>query len=500
MTSKDLRKLILQGEGLTIEFKECSNKISSSAYETVCSFSNRYGGHLILGVSNTGVVMGVDPACLAEIKKDFVNTLNNPAKIAPTLYLSLEEIEIDGKKVLYAYIPVSSQVEICSGKIYDRVGESDLDITKSTAQVANLYGRKSLLFSEREIFPYATLEHLRLDLIPRVKQMALSKNPDHPWKNMDEMALFKSAGLYEEDLRTGQKGFNLAGILLFGKDEVIRSCAPGYLTDCLVRRKNLDRYDDRLTVGTNLIEAYDLIIGFIEKHTLDRFFLINAQNISVRSWIAREIVSNILVHREYSSAFLARVIINQEKIITENWNRSSLIGKIDPHNFNPNSKNPIMARFFVNIARADELGSGVRNLYYYTKIYTYGKEPELIEGDIFKTIVPIAISETDKDSSDSGNGSNFVHFGSNNGSNYGSNYGSNESEYGFEHSLSARNEDRKRSILKYVSENPKIKYSELSEKTGLGRRTVERYLQLLKQEGKLTRVGSRNSGYWEVKA
>jgi len=42
----------------------------------------------------------------------------------------------------------------------------------------------------------------------------------------------------------------------------------------------------------------------------------------------------------------------------------------------------------VNIGRADKLGSGVRNLYKYTKIYS-GNEPELIEGDVFKTIIPL---------------------------------------------------------------------------------------------------------------
>ncbi|MDR1183190.1 MAG: hypothetical protein LBK67_00150, partial [Coriobacteriales bacterium] len=46
------------------------------------------------------------------------------------------------------------------------------------------------------------------------------------------------------------------------------------------------------------------------------------------------------------------------------------------------------ARFFVNIGFADTLGSGVRNLYRYSKIYS-GKEPELIEGDIFQTIIPL---------------------------------------------------------------------------------------------------------------
>jgi ATP-dependent DNA helicase RecG len=213
---------------------------------------------------------------------------------------------------------------------------------------------------------------------------------------MSDMELFRSAGLYEEDKMTGNKGFNLAGILLFGKDEVIQSCAPGYVTDCLMRRENLDRYDDRLVVETNLIEAYTKIFEFIEKHTLDRFFLIDNRSISVRSHIAREVVSNILAHREYSSSYRARVIIENDRIITDNWSRPQFEGRIDPKDFTPRSKNPILAKFFVNIGRADELGSGVRNLYKFTDIYTSGGEPELIEGNVFKTIVPISLTDAEK--------------------------------------------------------------------------------------------------------
>lgn len=44
--------------------------------------------------------------------------------------------------------------------------------------------------------------------------------------------------------------------------------------------------------------------------------------------------------------------------------------------------------FFVNIGYADSLGSGVRNLYKYTKIYS-NAEPNFEENDVFRLIVPI---------------------------------------------------------------------------------------------------------------
>jgi ATP-dependent DNA helicase RecG len=60
-------------------------------------------------------------------------------------------------------------------------------------------------------------------------------------------------------------------------------------------------------------------------------------------------------------------------------------------------ENPIIAAFFRNIGLADELGSGVRNLYYYVPRYS-GKPPKMIDGDVFRIIVPLddEISEVEK--------------------------------------------------------------------------------------------------------
>ncbi len=107
------------------------------------------------------------------------------------------------------------------------------------------------------------------------------------------MDLLKSAGLYARDMATGEEGFNMAAILLLRKPETIRSCVPAYRTDAIYRVENLDRYDDRLIVEENLLKSYDLLIAFVEKHTDDKFFLVGDQNVSVRTSIAREIVSNI---------------------------------------------------------------------------------------------------------------------------------------------------------------------------------------------------------------
>jgi ATP-dependent DNA helicase RecG len=479
MASEHIRKLLAEGEGMTVEFKECVNGLNNSVWETVCSFSNRYGGYLILGVSDDGTPIGVNQSIVPQMKKNFVNMLNNPQKTAPSLFLNLREVEIDGKLLLYVYIPVSSQIQSCSGKIYDRNEDGDFDITSSTELIAHLSIRKSSQFTERRIFSHAREEHLKLkELMPLVRQLAVNRRPGHPWEKMSNMQIMKSAGLYEEDTITGENGFNLAGIMLFGRDEVLQQAVPGYVTDCLRRVENVSRYDDRERVDVNLIESFERLIDFIRKQTYDKFFLIDSLNVSVRDHIAKEIVSNILVHREFSGTFPARIIVEKSRIVAENWNRSLHPGKIDPDNYEPYPKNPILARFFVNISYADTLGSGVRNLYEYTKIYS-GGEPELIEGDIFKTIVPLSRTANVRESV------------------------LDVRENVLDDVLDVRenvlNNVTAETILKHIAEKPETTYAELAEKMSLSSKTIQRYVGKLKNAGRLKRIGSGRGGHWEVR-
>lgn len=173
-----------------------------------------------------------------------------------------------------------------------------------------------------------------------------------------------------------------------GKDDVILNVAPAYVTDALVRKVNLDRYDDREVIKSNLVERYDRLLDFGKKHLPDKFFLEDTINKSLRNIILREMVSNILMHREFSSSYTAKFIIEKEQMYIENACRATGEGNITVNNLEPDPKNPVIASFFRNIGYADQLGSGVRNLFKYSKYYS-GKEPEFIEGDVFKIIVPL---------------------------------------------------------------------------------------------------------------
>lgn len=226
--------------------------------------------------------------------------------------MSADEFEIDGKIILYVYVLCSSQVHTCNKITYDRIEDADINISNNTNRMAELYLRKQAEFTEKKLFPYMSIDELDMSLMNRVRNLVKSKGPNHPWIQMDDMGIFRSAGLYERDFVSGNEGFNLAAALLFGKDDTIKSCLPAYKTDAIFRIEKIDRYDDRDDVRTNLIDSFDRLTDFICRHIDDKFVLEGTQRISIKSIIAREIVSNILMHREYMDPFPAKIVIEKE--------------------------------------------------------------------------------------------------------------------------------------------------------------------------------------------
>ena len=135
---------------------------------------------------------------------------------------------------------------------------------------------------------------------------------------------------------------------------------------------------------------------FVVKHLNDKFYLKKDQRINIRDRIFREVVSNMLIHREYLNPYPAKFIIEKDRVVTENSNKAHGSGMIDPNNFSPyHKKNPKIAKFFKEIGWVDELGSGIRNIVKYNKIYS-GAGAKFIEGDIFKTIIPLVGEESEE--------------------------------------------------------------------------------------------------------
>ena len=137
-----------------------------------------------------------------------------------------------------------------------------------------------------------------------------------------------------------------------------------------------------------MLESYERLTDFIKKHLNEKFYIEGDQRINVRDVIARELCANLLMHREYSNPYPAKLIITKENIFTENANKPRIIGFIDLDNYSPYPKNPKIANFFKEIGLAEELGSGIRKIVKYTNIYS-GTIPEFKDDEIFRVKIPL---------------------------------------------------------------------------------------------------------------
>lgn len=240
----------------------------------------------------------------------------------------------------------------------------------------------------------------------------------------------------------------------------------------------------------NLVESYGKLMEFARKHLPDKFFLEADQRRSLRNIIAREMLVNTLIHREMTSSFRAKFVIERDKMYVENANRTVREGVITPENLEPNPKNPIIASFFRNIGYSDQLGSGVRNLFKYTKLYS-GKDPKFQEGDVFRIIVPL-----DEQYS--------FDFGRNERKETectmsATKCATNATELNIAEKKICLN-DEEIKILQLIKENPSITQREIQEKTDISMGTIKRILPRLQKKGVLERIENKRSGKWVIKS
>ncbi|MFH0796244.1 MAG: RNA-binding domain-containing protein [Candidatus Omnitrophota bacterium] len=383
-----IRTILKNKEALHVEFKESIGGVPKSLYETICAFLNREGGDIFLGVDNKGGIKGLNNHSIKKITADIVSTTNNAGKLNPPFLLFPKQIEIEGENILQIQVPESSRVHTLNGIVYDRSADGDFKV-KHPEQIAAISNRKSGYYSESRVYPYLTISDFDKSTLRKARNLISSQEPVHPWLGFDTKGMLLKAGLYQKDFLTGKSGYTLAAVLLFGKEESIQGIIPHYKIDALVKKKNTDRYDDRVDIRVNLIESYGILMSFIEKHLPDPFYLEGAIRISLREKIFREIVANLLVHREYTIALPSRLVIYSDRVEVTNPCIPHKKGVLTVENCTPFQKNPLVSKFFTQLGLVEEIGSGIINVNKYLPLYLPNGKAEFIEDNIFKTVIKL---------------------------------------------------------------------------------------------------------------
>ena len=458
MTPDKLKTIIAQKEGTEIEFKESKDSLARKVYESICAFLNRRGGHVVLGAKDNGEIVGVNPAKVQEQMDQLAKDMNNPQLFKPTYYLTYEPMDIDGKKIIYFYVPESNQAHSYKGIYYDRNQDGDFEL-RSTEQIANLFIRKSRMKTEDRVYPMIGMKDLDEEAFEELRKGIRIENSKHPWLNLSNEEIIRSGELIAIDPETGKEGLTLAAILLFGNSHAIATALPTYRIDLLCRVNDTELYDDRELLSCNLLKAYPIMMDFIKKHLPEQPYIEGIQRFSLRDRILREVALNLIIHREYSSAYPTTFTIYRDRIVTENWNIPYVYGHIDLQTMRPHRKNPKIANVF------SQMGM---KMFKYTPLYANGKEPIIEEQDVYRIeipYVPTLLPTIDESGKKTGK---------------------------------KTGKELEDVIKEAIRKDSSITIQEFQKLTGLSKNGIWNVLNRMKEQNKIKRIGPDKGGHWEV--
>ena len=109
MDAKNIRQLINERENPFVGFSNCTTELVDSVFQTICSFLNKEGGTLIIGVQDFGKIIGVVSMYLENMMNKIRYTLEN--EFSPAVSLTPDVVDLDGRTVICLTIPPCRDVQ-----------------------------------------------------------------------------------------------------------------------------------------------------------------------------------------------------------------------------------------------------------------------------------------------------------------------------------------------------------------------------------------------------
>jgi len=180
MRATNIKKLIFDGEGVTLDFKKTITSCEKIA-RTMASFANNKGGRLLIGVADDGAIKGVK----SEDEERYMITRAAQMFAKPALEPVFEEVYIDDKLVLVVEIPESDTkphyalAEDGKWWVYVRVKDKSVLASKIVVDVLKHSADKTGVLIEYSTKEKALLEYLsereRINVPEYCKLLKLSR-------------------------------------------------------------------------------------------------------------------------------------------------------------------------------------------------------------------------------------------------------------------------------------------------------------------------------------
>ena len=374
-----LESLLLQNESDDLEFKSAAGGFPGSFWDTYSAFANTDGGTIVFGVQEKKGKFYLDNLTEEQIekyRKDFWNNVNNTSTISRNL-MRKEDVVIGNYKgfpfMLFfvpraprEFRPVYRTNEPYKGT-YKRNYEGDYKCTEREVQRMFADADDSRPADSRILKNY-TIEDIDKEALAGYRQLFKVSHPDHPWHTLNDLELLRMLGGYRKDRQTGEEGFTVAGLLMFGKTQAITDveCMPHFYPDYQEHLTDDEgvRWTNRIcadgTWEANLFNFYQRVLPRLQAALPKPFKLEgNIRQEETPAHVAvREALINLCIHADYS--INASLVVRHELHRFVFSNPGTLLVSLDQYYTGGESvcRNKSLQKMFSMIGVAEKAGSG----------------------------------------------------------------------------------------------------------------------------------------------
>ncbi len=517
MNKETLLNIIRQGEKLDIEFK---SNFNIQVIETLVAFANTKGGKIYIGITDN---RQIDNNFILN-QETILNWLNEiKTKTQPSLIPDIEIIEIENKQIVEISIkefpikPVSYK-----GKYFKRVNNSNHQLTLSEISLMHLTTFNS---SWDYYFDY---NHSLNDISEeKLNNFVALWNQNHRTKLEESNFEF----LQKLELVRENKITN-ACFLLFTKNETV-------ITNVEVGRfQNPITIKDSISISSDLITEVNQIQEFILKH-IRKEYIITGKLQRDEVWeypleAIREIVMNMIIHRDYMQAGDSIIKIYDDRI--EFFNPGNLpdsitIEKLLNGIYISDCRNKLISKIFKEIGMVEKYGSGIRrivdlfvnhecekpifeNFQHGFRVTAFSRQKNKNIDNVPDNVTDVPDNVTDVTDNVTDVRDNLTDVTDNvtdnvtdatdnvtdvrdNLTDVTDNATDNVTDV-LDNITDNVPDNRYEQITNLIKNNFNISTTEISEKLGISKRTVLRDIEKLKTQNKITRIGSEKGGHWQI--
>lgn len=483
--------MIPKQEDQHIEFK---SSFSDKVIIGLVAFANAKGGTVYIGVDDDGIVVGVRLG--KETIAQWINEVKS--KTEPSIIPDVEIKEEKGKTIVmlsvqeYPVKPVSVR-----GKYYCRRQNSNHLLSAGEIADMSLQTRNSSW--DYYLDPLHTIADLNLNLVQKsINQM-----------NRRGMNITESPKDYimKKGLCHPDGHLTFGGYLLFKQEEdILTTIELGHFQD-----KEGILIKDSARSKSSLVEQVEEVMQFVKKHINMAVIITPNQVENIQKWdypldAIREIVLNMIIHRDYRSAADSIVKIFPDRM--EFYNPGRLpegleVADLLSNHYRSQPRNKQIADVFKDMGEIEKYGSGIgRVVRAFLEEGHPAPEWQQISGGILVTVYrgdganssgsEVSVAENgEKPTNTTKKSTNTIE---ENVTSVGKTVGKTVGE-----TVGKTVGKTAETILKLIIDNPKITKPEMARLTGLSLRGVEWNVQQLKSSGLIARIGPNKGGHWEVR-